>query len=224
VIAEQLVGTARIPGHDAELRCYRHDRDYWFRIDGIELMSTRAYGSEELLAELAVQRRGGRPAARVLVGGLGMGFTLARVLALLPHDATVDVAELVPEVVQWNRDLLGPFAGHPLRDSRVTVVVADVAEVLAGHPGCYDAVLLDVDNGPEALARPGNERLYRDQGLDAAKASLRRGGVLAVWSAGADPAFAGRLRRAGFVVAEHRVRARRTRGPRRTIWVATVRG
>ena len=224
VIAEQLVGTARIPGHDAELRCYRHDRDYWFRIDGIELMSTRVHGSEELLAELAVQRRGGALATRVLVGGLGMGFTLARVLALLPADAAVEVVELVPEVVQWNRDLLGPFAGHPLRDPRVQVVVADVADVLAGKHGCYDAVLLDVDNGPEALARPGNDRLYRERGLGAAKASLRRGGVLAIWSAGEDPAFAARLHRAGFVVAEHHVRARRTKGPRRTIWVATVRG
>lgn len=223
MIAQQLVGKARIPGHHAELHCYRHDRDFYYRIDGVELMSTRVFGSEEALAELALQRLHPRTATRVLVGGLGMGFTLARTLALVGSDAVVEVAELVPEVVTWNRELLGEFARHPLRDPRTRVVVGDVGEVLAASAAIYDAVLLDVDNGPAALSRPGNDRLYGAHGLAAARAALRPGGVLAVWSSGADPAFAASLRRAGFLVTEHRVRARRTRGPRRTIWVCSVR-
>jgi spermidine synthase len=223
VIAQQLVGTARIPGHDGELRCYRHDRDFIIRVDGIELMSTRVHGSEELLAELALQRLGPRAGPRVLVGGLGMGFTLARTLDLVDAGAVVEVAELVPEVVTWNRELLGDFTSHPLRDPRTRVVVGDVGEVLAAGRGLYDVVLLDVDNGPASLSRPSNDRLYGENGLAVARAALRPGGVLAVWSSGADSEFTVRMHRAGFHVAVHRVRARRTRGPRRTIWVGTVR-
>jgi spermidine synthase len=186
-------------------------------------MSTRVHGSEEVMAELAVQRLHPRAATRVLVGGLGMGFTLARTLALVGAAAVVEVVELVPEVVTWNRELLGEYSRHPLRDPRTRLVVGDVAEVLAAARGVYDAVLLDVDNGPEALSRPGNERLYGERGLAAARGALQPGGVLAIWSSGADPAFAARLPRAGFLVAEHQVRARRTKGPRRTIWVCTAR-
>lgn len=216
-----LVGVARIPGHDSELRCYRHDGSYIIRVDGIELMSTRVFGSEEALAELALQRLGTRPAARVLVGGLGMGFTLARALALVDADACVEVVELVPEVEQWNRELFGQFARHPLRDPRTKITVGDVGAVLANGRGSYDAVLLDVDNGPAALSRPSNEGLYSERGLVTARNALRPGGVLAVWSSATDAPFTARLRRASFHVEEHRVRARRTRGPRRTIWVCT---
>ena len=223
MIAQQLVGTARIPGHDAELCCWRHDRYFFIRIGGVELMSTRVHGSEELLAELALQRLGARPAPRVLIGGLGMGFTLARALALVDAAAVVEVVELVPEVVTWNRELLGEFARHPLRDPRTRLVVGDVGEVLANARAAHDVVLLDVDNGPEALSRPGNRGLYGERGLATARAALRPGGVFAVWSSGDDPAFAARLRAAGFHVGEQRVRARRTKGPRRTIWVCTVR-
>lgn len=211
-----------MPGHLAELRCFRHDGEFTIWIDGTELMSSRVHGSEEALAELALQRLGARSAPRVLVGGLGMGFTLARALALVDAAAIVDVVELVPEVVSWNRDLLGHRTRHPLRDPRTRLIVGDVVETIAAAKGCYDAMLLDVDNGPEGLSRPSNEHLYGESGLVAARAALRPGGVLAVWSSWANAPFTARLRRGGFLVAEHTVRARRTKGPRRTIWVATA--
>jgi spermidine synthase len=214
---------ARIPGHTGELRCFHHDGNYVIRVDGIELMSTRVHGSEEQLAELALQRLGPRPGARVLVGGLGMGFTLARALELVDNDAIVTVAELVPEVVTWNRELFAEHARHPLRDPRTRLVVGDVGRVLAAGSGAFDAVLLDVDNGPEGLSRPANSSLYDELGLDQARTALRPGGVLAIWSSWPAPTFTSRLRRSGFDVAEHRVRARRTKGPRRTIWVGARR-
>ena len=210
-----------MPGHLAELRCFRHDGDFTIWIDGTELMSSRVHGSEEALAELALERLGPRAAPRVLVGGLGMGFTLARTLALVDAEAVVDVVELVPEVVSWNRDLLGHRTRHPLRDPRTNLIVGDVVETIAAAKGRYDVMLLDVDNGPEGLSRPSNEHLYGEAGLVAARAALRPGGVLAVWSSWANPPFTARLRSGGFTVTEHTVRARRTKGPRRTIWVAT---
>jgi spermidine synthase len=223
VLPHSLVGVARIPGHTGELRCFHHDGNSVIRVDGIELMSTRVHGSEEQLAELALQRLGPRPGARVLVGGLGMGFTLARALELVDNDAIVTVAELVPEVVTWNRELFAEHARHPLRDPRTRLVVGDVGRVLAAGSGAFDAVLLDVDNGPEGLSRPANSSLYDELGLDQARTALRPGGVLAIWSSWPAPTFTSRLRRSGFDVAEHRVRARRTKGPRRTIWVGARR-
>lgn len=214
------MGSAEVPGNLDKLRCYRHDRDFTFRINGTELMNSRVHGSEELLAELALRQLGARAAPQVLVGGLGMGFTLSRALALVDAAATVVVTELVPEVVTWNQELLGDLTGYPLRDPRTKVIVGDLWEVIAAAHASYDAMLLDVDNGPEGLSRPDNDRLYNDDGLLKARAALRPGGVLAVWSAHDHPPFAARLRRLGFTVDEHRVRARRTRGPRRTIWVA----
>lgn len=212
-----------MPGNLDKLRCYRHDRDFYFRVNGTELMSSRVHGSEELLAELALQQLGDRQAPQVLVGGLGMGFTLARALALVDAGATVVVTELVPEVVTWNSELLGDLTGHPLRDPRTKVIVGDLWEVIARSESTFDAMLIDVDNGPEGLSRPDNDRLYNDDGLLKARQALRPGGVLAVWSAKENPMFARRMRRLGFHVAEHHVRARRTRGPRRTIWVAHCR-
>jgi spermidine synthase len=220
VLPHDLVGTARVPGHDAELRCFHHDGDFTIWIDGTELMSSRVHGSEEALAELTLARLGARTAPRVLVGGLGMGFTLARTLALVDAAAVVDIVELVPEVVAWNRDLLGHRARHPLRDPRTNLILGDVVETIAETRGGYDAMLLDVDNGPEGLSRPSNQYLYGEPGLARARAALRPGGVLGVWSSWANPPFTARLRRGGFQVAEHTVRARRTKGPRRTIWVA----
>lgn len=221
MIPTELVGTAEVPGNLDKLRFYRHDRDFTFRVNGTELMSSRVHGSEEVLAELALRRLGARKAVHVLVGGLGMGFTLARALQLVDAESQVTVTELVPEVVTWNQTLLGELTGYPLKDPRTKVILGDLWEEIAGARSRYDVMLLDVDNGPEGLSRPDNDRLYDDDGLEKARLALRPGGVLAIWSAREDPPFTARLRRLGFQVEEHQVRARRTRGPRRTIWVAT---
>ena len=203
------------------MRCYHHDGDYEVWVDQTQLMSTRVYGSEEALVELAMQRLGHRKAPRVLVGGLGMGFTLARALALVPERGVVEVAELVPEIVTWNRELFGHCAGKPLEDPRARVIQGDVREVLeAAGEAAFDVVLLDVDNGPQGLSRPGNDSLYSRPGLKLLRKALKQGGVLAIWSSADDAAFDARLRKGRFQVQIHHVKARRTKGARRTIWVA----
>jgi spermidine synthase len=190
-------------------------------VGGLELMNSRRYGEEEALAELACKKVKDRPGARILIGGLGMGFSVSTALGLLDAKARITVAELVPEVVKWNRKYLSALAGHPLKNRRVTVKVMDVAEILRSKRAAYDAILLDVDNGPDALTRKSNYRLYEQSGLGAAHDALRPHGVLAVWSAGADKSFVRRLRKAGFRVEEHRIRARGQRGGSRlTIWLA----
>jgi spermidine synthase len=190
--------------------------------NGKSLMSSRMHGSEQALAALAL-RRMEVPDACVLVGGLGMGFTLRATLDLLPQDATVVVAELVPAVVEWNRGALGTLAGHPLRDPRVRVEMGDVADTLQSSSESFDAVLLDVDNGPDAFTAATNARLYNDAGLAAARAALKPGGVLAVWSAWEDRRFEQRLRYAGFVVHLERVRGRLKKGgPKHTIFLARL--
>jgi len=221
VIPQELLAVAQIPDQGGELRLYRHDRDFTFRVHGTELMTSRVHGSEELLAELALARLPNTSASRVLVGGLGMGFTLAKVLSLVGPGARVEVVELVPEVVAWNREWLGDLNGHPLRDERVGVDEGDVVPRIRAARSAYDAILLDVDNGPEGLTRKTNDRLYSRNGLIAARNALRPGGVLAIWSAAHHPWFTARIRRAGFEVTEKQVRARRHKGARRTIWVAT---
>lgn len=220
VIPQELLGTANVPGQDGELKLYRHDRDFIFRVNGAELMTSRAHGSEELLAELALARLPEMGAARVLVGGLGMGFTLAKVLSLVGDNAVVDVVELVPEVVAWNREWLGELNGHPLGDPRVRLIEGDVVPRIRGAKADYDAILLDVDNGPEGLTRESNDRLYNRRGLSSARTALRRGGVLAIWSSANHPWFTKRIASCGLEVSEERVRARRAKGARRTIWVA----
>ena len=217
----ERIATARIPGGTEELQLWRHDSDYTLRLGRIEVMSTRVHGSEEQLAELALAARKA-PAANVLIGGLGMGFTLARVLALVGPAARVEVAELVPEVIAWNRELVGDCAGHPLRDARVVVHEGDVAERIATAGRVFDVILLDVDNGPEGLVRGANVGLYDRRGLARAAKALRPGGVFALWSSAPDPHFARRLRDAGFRVTQHDVRARGHKGPRRTIWTGCV--
>jgi spermidine synthase len=219
VIPNELVGTAKVPG-GGELRCWRHDGDFSIRIDGIELMSSRVHGSEEAMAELAIERLGSRRNPRVLVGGLGMGFTLARALQLAGPESIVDVVEVVPEIVQWNRELFGHCAGHPLKDPRTRLHMGDVNSRISDVNGLYDVMLLDVDNGPDGLVRGDNDRIYSRRGLDRAWTAMRPGSVLAVWSSRSDDRFSERLERGGFQVQEHRVRARRTKGPVRTIWIA----
>lgn len=192
-----------------ELVLYRRGDVYQIEIDAYDLMSSRAHGSEEELARRALQALGDRPAPRVLVGGLGMGFTLRATLDALKgrRGAGVTVAEVFPAVVEWNRRWLGELAGRPLDDPRVTVEVADVA-ALATARSPWDVILLDVDNGAEALTLEANRRLYGRAGIERLHGALAPGGVLAVWSNGEDPPFADRLRRGGFQVATHRVAAR----------------
>lgn len=217
-----LLGEARVAGDGKRLSLYRRDGEFSIRLDrgGGELMNSRRHGSEEKLAELACARLAGCGEPRVLIGGLGMGFTLAAALRRLGATARLTVSELVPEVVSWNRGPLGELAGHPLTDPRVTVREGDVARMIAARPSAYDAILLDVDNGPEGLTRTDNDWLYGCEGLSAAYDALRAAGVLAVWSAGREPAFTGRLLKAGFAVEEVRVRARGLKGARHVIWLA----
>ncbi len=219
----ETIGTASIPGKGSELRLLQRNDEFSIRISGTpgELMNTRLHGSEDALAELACRRIADRPQARVLVGGLGMGFTLAAALKALGADAEVVVAELVPGVVEWNRGPLGTAAGNPLADPRTRVSVGDVGELLRREPGGFDAIMLDVDNGPEGLTRRENDWLYSPEGLATAQQALRPDGVLAVWSAGQDPAFTERLRRVGLLVETVTVRAQRPgKGARHCIWLA----
>jgi spermidine synthase len=186
-------------------------------------MSSRMHGSEEALATLACRVARTMEEPCVLVGGLGMGFTLRATLDLLPPDATVVVAELVPAVVEWNRGPLGPLAGHPLKDTRVQIAVGDVAATLRASTRRFDAILLDVDNGPAAFTASHNTRLYDDGGIAAARAALTTGGVLAVWSAWEDRKFEQRLRHGGFTVQVERVRGRlKHGGPRHTIFLGRL--
>ena len=197
---------------------YRDD-EYVILADGKSLMSSGMCGSEEALATLGCGRVRDLERPSVLIGGLGMGFTLRATLDLLPADATVVVAELVPQVVEWNRGPLGPLAGHPLKDKRVQVETRDVALTLRSSRGKFDAVLLDVDNGPTAFTATGNAWLYDDRGIVAALDALKKGGVLAVWSAREDRKFEKRLRYAGFAVQVEHVRGRLKGGPHHAIFL-----
>jgi spermidine synthase len=200
----------------------RRDREYVILAGGKSLMSSRMHGSEEALAALGCETARTLESPCVLVGGLGMGFTLRATLDLLPRDAAVVVAELVPAIVDWNRGPLGPLAGRPLNDPRVRVEIGDVGAALRTGAGRFDAALLDVDNGPDAFTTSDNAALYTDRGLAAAKAALKPGGVLAVWSAWEDRKFEQRLRYAGFTVRVERVRARLDKGgPYHTIFLAS---
>ena len=222
MIPRVLIGTAVIPDTDKEMRLYQSGDVFSIKIPGRgDLMNSRMHGSERALAELACERLGGNRRPRLLVGGLGMGFTLAAALQTVGPGAEVVVAELVPEVVSWNRTLIGAPAGHPLNDARSQVYVGDVADLIRREPGGFDAILMDVDNGPEAMVRRENNWLYDTEGLEATRAALRPGGVLAVWSASPDRIFTIRLRKAGFDVREHVVRPHRAgKGPRHHIWIA----
>ncbi len=215
------LGRASIPGEAAPLILAQRDTEYVIRIGANALMSSRAHGSEEALAELACARIAGRTNARVLIGGLGMGFTLAAALGSLPANARVVVAELMPAVIEWNRGPLAHLANRPLEDQRVTVHAGDVAAVISNERSAFDAILLDVDNGPNGLTRASNDGLYSAAGLAAALRALRVGGVFGVWSVAPDDEFSRRLGRVGFEVEEEIVRARRTKGGRHTLWLGT---
>jgi spermidine synthase len=202
------------------MKLVRRDSEYLILANDRSLMSSRMYGSEEALATLACQRVRTLRQPCVLIGGLGMGFTLRAALDLLPLDAAVVVVELMPTVVEWNRGPLGPLAGHPLKDKRVQVEMGDVAVTLTARTGQFDAVILDVDNGPATFTVLDNAALYDDRGIAAARAALKMDGVLAVWSAREDRKFEQRLRYGGFAVQVERVRGRqKSGGPHHTIFL-----
>ncbi|RVU03554.1 spermidine synthase [Novosphingobium umbonatum] len=217
----ELLGKAQVPGGE-ELTLYKRGGDFMIVMGHNELMSTRMSGSEEALANLTHERLGNRPAEHWLIGGYGMGFTLRTALAALDAKAKITVAELVPEIIQWARGPMAEVAAGCLDDPRVNLQHGDAADAIAAGHLTYDAILLDVDNGPDGLVRPENDRIYSEKGLRAAKHALRPGGVLAIWSAGPDPSFTRRLTRVGFAVEEVGVRARSNgKGPRHVIWFAT---
>ncbi|MCP4715038.1 MAG: hypothetical protein GY868_07970 [Deltaproteobacteria bacterium] len=219
----KLLDSSPTPDGKNELQLFQRGDEYAIRTGGIELMNSRRHGSEDALAELACAPIARRTAARVLVGGLGMGYTLAAALTALQPDATVDLAELVPKVVAWNRDFLGIFAGKPLNDQRVTVHEMDVSLLIKNNPSTFDAIMLDVDNSPDCLVQQDNDTLYCPTGLAAAQTALRPGGVLAVWSVAGDQAFTRRLKEAGFRVEVKTARERGSdKGARHTIWIATA--
>ena len=212
--------TAPIPGTTDELRLLQRGHEFLIRIGRDDLMNSRLSGSEEALATLTAARIGGRAGAKILIGGFGMGFTLRAALDALGADARLVVAELVPAVLAWGRGPLAHISADSLSDPRVEAREADVAGLIRSSALAWDAILLDVDNGPEGLTRAENDRLYDAGGLAAARNALRPGGVLAVWSAHPDPAFTQRLARGGFRVEAVGVRAGRARGARHTIWLA----
>jgi len=221
MIARELIDTARVPGGE-DMHLYRHDRDFMIVLGNNELMSSRMSGSEIELATQTIARLKGRPHIRLLIGGYGMGFTLRAALKALPADARVVVVELVDEIIDWARGPMAELAAGCLDDPRVELVMDDVVAEIANSPGQYDAILLDVDNGPDGLTRRDNNKLYSMRGLRAARDALTAGGVLAIWSASQDKAFAQKLRDTHFEVDEVRVAARSNgKGPKHTIWFAT---
>ena len=215
------LGRAEVPGEDQPLILAQRGTEFAIRIGSVALMSSLAHGSEEALAELACTHIADRPKARVLIGGLGMGYTLAAALKHTAPTSSIVVAELLSSVVEWNHGPLAHLAGAPLTDPRVSVTIGDVVERIGAKADAWDAILLDVDNGPDALTRPSNDRLYQAKGLRVASEALREGGVLGVWSVAPDEAFAKRLATAGFDVHEATVRVRRTKGTRHVLWIAT---
>ena len=212
--------SAEIPGETVPLRLKQRGTEFSIMLGANELMNSRLSGSEEALAELAHEKIDGRKAPCVLIGGLGMGFTLRAALAVLPEDARVVVAELVPAVVKWARGPMANVFKGSLDDPRVEVFTGDVTALIAKSPDSFDAILLDVDNGPDGLTRSSNDRLYSLSGLAASKKALKTAGVLAVWSAHPDDRFTSRMKKAGFQTEAVSVRANaKKRGLKHVVWV-----
>jgi len=216
------LASAQIPNNGGQLTLAQREQEFSIRLSGIrgELMNSRVHNSEEALAELGCAHLRSSANARVLVGGLGMGFTLAATLRSVAASAQITVAELIPEVVEWNRGPLGECAQNPLSDPRVEIHQGDVALCLLKKTPYYDAILLDVDNGPEGITQNDNDGLYSPQGLQDIFKTLRPKGMLAIWSAAADPRFVTRLKKARFTVTTKIVRAREGKGSRHTIFLA----
>ena len=217
-----LLGTAKIPNDGGELKLTQRDNDFYIALTGVhgELMSSRMYSSELALAELGCAHIQGLENSKVLVGGMGMGFTLAAALKATSLSSEVIVAELVPEIIEWNKGPLGEVAGRPLDDNRVRVYLGDVGELFMNKQPAYDAILLDVDNGPEAFTHDDNSELYSIDSLHAIRETLRPKGMLAVWSAWHDPRFTKKLKKARFDVSFKTVRAHKGKGSKHTIYLA----
>lgn len=223
VIPRVLIDSAQIPGGGGELRLIQRGADFWIMLGANALMSTRLRGSEEALATLACARMAGRRRPAMLIGGLGMGFTLRAALECLPGDARVTVSELVPAIVRWARGPMAHVHAGSLEDPRVEIAERDVVDLIGEARAGYDAILLDVDNGPDGLSRESNNRLYDLPGLRAARSALKPGGLLAIWSAAPDPAFKRQLPKAGYAVEEVTVRAHAGRsGAKHVIWLAAA--
>jgi spermidine synthase len=216
------IDTARVPGGTEELRLMRRGTEFSIMLGTNQLMNSRLSGSEVALATLAAKKIEAVEKPHVLIGGLGMGFTLRAALTVLGNGARITVAELVPAVVAWARGPMAEIFGGSLEDPRATVIETDVLEFIRSHSRTFDAILLDVDNGPEGLTRKSNDALYDAAGLKSSHAALRPGGVLAVWSTGPNWVFTKRLKQAGFDVNEVNIRASiKGRGARHVIWLAT---
>jgi spermidine synthase len=216
------IDSARVPGTEVELRLMQRGPEFSMKLGQNELMNSRLSGSEAALATLACRKIASVARPKLLIGGLGMGFTLRAALAVLGTEARITVAELVPAVVAWARGPMAEVFGSSLEDPRARIVTADVGEMIRSRRSAFDAILLDVDNGPEGLIRRANDALYDASGLRATRRALRPGGVVAVWSSGRHPAFSKRLRDAGFDVSEVAVRATTKRsGAHHVIWLAT---
>lgn len=223
MIPRELIGEAEVPG-GPPLRLFRRGSDFMIVLDRNELMSTRQHGSEVALGTMACDHLAGHKAPHLLIGGYGMGYTLRAVLGRLGPTARVTVVELVPGIIAWARGPMAAVADGCLDDPRVTVTMGDVAAAMAQAASLYDAILLDVDNGPDGLTRAANDGIYSPRGLADAMKALRPGGVLAVWSAAPDTAFCRQLERSGFTVETVKVRARETgKGATHIIWFATKR-
>jgi len=206
------------------LALYRHDGAYLIRADGVELMSTRRHLSEDRLAEVACGPLASRPGARVLIGGLGLGFTLRAALRVLAADAEVVVAELMAAVIAWNANPAYDLSAAAMQDPRTRIVHDDVIHVLRANPGGFDAIMLDTDNGPEGMIMQENARLYARRGVEATVRALRPGGRIVYWSVADDPGFVRVLQGTGLGVETLRVRAHETAGPMHTLYVATPGG
>ncbi len=221
MIPWQEIDRAEIPGHKGEVILRKRGTEFSMRTAGIELMNSRRHGSEAALAELACSRVKPKSGLRILIGGLGMGYTLAAALEQSEPDTLITVSELIPAVVRWNREHLGHLAGMPLDDPRVSVEEEDVVVTIRKRKSAWDTILLDVDNGPDGLTRKANDRLYSISGLKISFSALRPGGILGVWSSGADEAFTRRLKQCGFQTETVTVPVRKPgKGGRHIIWLA----
>jgi len=221
VIPWKEIDRARVPGDEGEVTLLRRGEEYSIRTAGTELMNSRRHGSEDALAELTCSRMKQKSGTRILIGGLGMGYTLAAALAQSDSDTLITLSELIPAVVRWNRQHLGHLAGMPLDDPRVSVKEEDVGETIYNSNSTWDAIVLDVDNGPDGLTRESNNCLYSKSGLIRAFCALREGGILSVWSSGADDDFTRRLKECGFQTKSVTVRAcKNQKGSKHTIWLA----